>query len=738
MSAARWRHAARRALGEARPSWSSLAAATGATLTLIPFQLEPALALIRGDGCRFLIADAVGLGKTVEAGLMIAETLQRRADASAIVVCPAGLREQWCGELRLRFGLEPVVFDACGLASASARLPATVNPWAVQPLVVTSVDLIKRPEVLRALEPLTWDIVVFDEAHNLTGRSDRAAAAALLGRRARVLVMLTATPHSGDGQAFERLCSLGRLTDGEPLVTFRRTQADAGMARRARALLLRVRPTEAEAAMHAALLALARRIWRASVGPRPGARLVASLLARRGCSSAGSLAQSVARRLASLPASESPFTGQPTLPFDPPDAGDEEPEALLGVPGMADSHDERRRLERLLQLARDAAGAESKVRALRRLLSRTDEPIIVFTEYRDTLRHLAEALSGVETVQLHGGLTARERAEALRQFNDGQARALLATDAGSEGLNLHHRCRLVINLELPWTPRRLEQRAGRVDRLAQTRRVHIVHLVARGTSEEQVLARLVSRIGRLQGAMSLLTRLPDEPRIAASVLGGHPLPDPCGSDAALPEDVVAIDIRRIAQEEAARIQAARGLRSPVGRGDTAERPVIAHVRRRRSRAAAPQCLWAFRVQYASLRGHLVWDALIPLRALPARDRPASARALLDGGHPALVAALAQAREQHLGHLQEALRAPLRRWRAREHGIITALRADDARLAAGLVQSTLFDRAGERLAAAQAQQTGQALQRSGDRLADLDAAALIRVDACELVFALVLE
>src|SRR5258706_4390674 len=101
---------------------------------------------------------------------------------------------------------------------------------------------------MRSLEALTWDVVVFDEAHALAGRSDRAAAAAALARRARVVVMLTATPHCGDDEAFARLCALGDLGEAYPLRIFRRTRSDVGLPHGRRSILLKVRPTNDEAA----------------------------------------------------------------------------------------------------------------------------------------------------------------------------------------------------------------------------------------------------------------------------------------------------------------------------------------------------------------------------------------------------------------------------------------------------------------------------------------------------------
>ena len=113
------------------------------------------------------------------------------------------------------------------------------------PVAIVSIDYIKRPEVLRSLETLVWDLVVFDEAHNLAGRSDRAAAAALLGSRGRTVVMLTATPHSGDPAQFDRLCAIGDFDNRYPLTVFRRSRADAQFATARRNSFIHVRPSDA-------------------------------------------------------------------------------------------------------------------------------------------------------------------------------------------------------------------------------------------------------------------------------------------------------------------------------------------------------------------------------------------------------------------------------------------------------------------------------------------------------------
>jgi hypothetical protein len=165
------------------------------------------------------------------------------------------------------------------------------------------------------------------------------------------------------------------------------------------------------------------------------------------------------------------------------------------------------------------------------------EPLIIFTEYRDTLARVARSINEPVAV-LHGGLSRHERAEALRAFTEGRRRILLATDAAGEGLNLHHRCRIVINLELPWNPMRLEQRIGRVDRIGQRRTVHAFHLVAAGTGEERLLTELRERIA-----------------LAQSDIGA---PDPLSNDATIPEEMVPQGLADISSE-LARLQFLRAL-----------------------------------------------------------------------------------------------------------------------------------------------------------------------------------
>ncbi len=427
--------------------------------------------------------------------------------------------------------------------------------------------------------------------------------------------------------------------------------------------------------MHRALDRYAQRLAAESDAFAPGAALLASILTRRACSSAFSLARSLERRVTLLQDAPTVSGDQLALPFFDPDT-DEEPGAELGVTGLRDRVEETGWLQELLALARTASIGESKVRALARLIRRAAEPVLVFTEYRDTLRHLAGGLDEFAPLQLHGGLTPRERIGVLRQFTAGDAALLLATDAASEGLNLHHRCRLVINLELPWTPLRLEQRIGRVDRLGQRRRVHAVQLVARDTQEESIAIRLSER----------------RARIDASFDGRADV------DAALHGD---------AKAEAARLVATRSLNG-TDPPPPSNAPLVTMVTGHGSARAA---IWAYRLSCADDIGHVVFETIAGVL-----DNRVGH--LIDAGVELIAA-------RHHDAVVASASAEVARWldlaERRELAIVTGLRDSHARLSATMLQPGLFDRRAERAAAAQASRVEEAVRQSRARLKLLERA-----------------
>ena len=184
-------------------------------MRLLRHQIEPLLAVLRHGATRLLIADAVGLGKTIQAGLILLELTARIDEFRAIVLVPAGLRTQWRQELHDRFGLTATETDAAWLRAAAAGRPGDVNPWSLPGIYLASIDFVKRPEVLRALEDVSWDVTVVDEAHQASASSDRRRAADAIASRSRRVVLLTATPDAGDPAAFAALAGIGALDASE-------------------------------------------------------------------------------------------------------------------------------------------------------------------------------------------------------------------------------------------------------------------------------------------------------------------------------------------------------------------------------------------------------------------------------------------------------------------------------------------------------------------------------------------
>ena len=520
--AERWRNACRHLLADNRPP-GGLEAALHARIDLLPHQLEPALAILRGLGSRVLLADEVGLGKTIQAGLVCAELLIRSAIDRVLVLTPAGLRGQWQDELLRRFAIRATIADASALRTAAATLPVGLNPWSTQPIAIASIDYVKRPEVLPAVAACQWDLVIVDEAHGVGGDSDRHAAVGVLAARAAYVLLLTATPHSGDRRAFASLCGLGSL-DADPLLVFRRSRNAVHIGAPRRVHITAVRPSADERRMHRSLADYTAAVRADRRELHDASWLALSVLHKRALSSAWSLAESIDRRLASLLAIGANDPGaQLMLPLGDPDGErsthDEAP-AWPAELRLADADNERRLLTELAAHARTAARHETKLAMLRRLLRRARESAVVFTEYRDTLLHISHVLDP-PCVVLHGGLTTRERAAALAVFAGEPRTILLATDAAGEGLNLHQSCRLVVNVELPWNPMRLEQRIGRVDRIGQRRTVHAFHLIATGTGEPRILQRLAQRIAEAQAEIGAPdpVGIDDELAIARLVIG---------------------------------------------------------------------------------------------------------------------------------------------------------------------------------------------------------------------------
>jgi superfamily II DNA or RNA helicase len=513
-----------------------------ADIEILPFQLEPALAIAAGAR-RILIADEVGLGKTIQAGLAIAELVHLDPSARVLVVAPAGLSDQWRTELARRFQVASTIAGAEALSRAARVGARGDNSWRRPGVWIASPDYLKQPHVLALLLLDPWDLVAIDEAHGVSGPSERHRACDELTRLSRRVILMSATPHNGDETAFTRLLNLGRL-DGidDPLEAFRRTRGEVGLDNVRRIRWRRLLPAAAERRVFDALLGFEQAVLRAAGSRRhEAALLLLSVLRKRAFSTMAALVSSVDRRLAWLDAPErtaqEPDWLQPRLAFDEPsdDIGDAEAEALRADIGLSAGH-ERSWLRRVLVLARAAERQDSKIAHLARIVGRSREPVVIFTEFRHSLGVVRRAIEPTRRVTvLHGGLGTTDRQRALGEFLSGNSTALVATDVAGQGLNLQSASRWLINLELPWNPARLEQRVGRVDRIGQRRSVHITMLVSAHEAESGVLARLARRAlsaKRALGAGVFDLAMPAEALLRAAILTGANLDD--NADGAVP------------------------------------------------------------------------------------------------------------------------------------------------------------------------------------------------------------
>ena len=703
-------------------AFAGLSTAASADIRLLPFQLEPALAMLRHARLRVLIADHVGLGKTIQTGVILRQLAGDIEAFRAIVLTPAGVREQWREELHRRFALETTLADSPWLAAQTRDLPPDVNPWSLPGIFIASLDLVKRPEVLRALEDVSWDLAVMDEVHGAGVGTARLAAADAVARTARRVALLTATPPDAEPPHFNAITNLGRLPGSGPITQFRRSRSDTDLTAPRKSIFLAVHLSAPERRMHRLLERYTRLVWReAKARDDPRARLAAIILRKRALSSAASLCLSVRRRLLLLGSAATAEGQQLLLPLhdeDPLDDG--VPDGVIGASGLSDVALERSCLEELAAVADKASRAESKVALLRRLLGRTKEPMIIFTEYRDTLAQLGRLIARVRPVLLlHGGMTPRERAETQRAFNHSGV-VLLATDAASEGLNLHERCRLVVHFELPWTPARLEQRTGRVDRLGQSRRVHEVMLVARHTCERLVLAPLLkrARMAAARGGSAARRTSLTESAVAGAVMAGVEILDETRID---PPDVATLSIRAEAEAVAYELAARRVLAQAdrtlswreVSRAVTV---TIAKTGRWRS------VLVVVEVGLDRTDGRPVHRQLVPMvvACTPMRtSRRSAAVVRLADEFLSFFSQAACARAEL--HCRESLATitsnyhdGIRALAAREHAITRASPSAARRL----VQAGLFDTREANAAATRRRTTSLALLESDDRLSDL--------------------
>lgn len=450
----------------ARPGFDTFLAIPRLRFEPFDYQLQAARTVLRRMRGRGILADEVGLGKTIEAGLVLSELRMRGLADHVLVVVPAGLVDQWRDELERKFGLPTTI-------ARSGPTPAR-EIGMDRPVTIVSLAAARRDPLLGRLTDTNWDLVIFDEAHRL--RNPRSASGKLARTlRARYLLMLTATPVENKLSDLYQLVSLvapGLL--GTP-AQFRAKHGAASLESQPHNVEeLRVRTKEVIVRHRRSEVAvmLPPRLAE-TILVTPGideAYLYADIVRRVRAAATGSGGTRLALRGLTRLAGSSPAAAAPTL-------------AKLGWNDLA----ERAR----------AIREPDKVRVLVEILRRhvtRDEKVLVFTGFRRTLDALVAAVegAGLSSALYHGSLTRAEKESAIAEFH-AETPILLSTESAGEGRNLQF-CHVMVNFDLPWNPMQIEQRLGRLHRVGQEHDVTLTNLVCRGSIEQRIMHVLEAKI----------------------------------------------------------------------------------------------------------------------------------------------------------------------------------------------------------------------------------------------------
>jgi superfamily II DNA or RNA helicase len=517
----------------------------------LPHQIQALSRAIANDRIRFLLADEVGLGKTIEAGLIMRELKLRGLVKRTLVIAPKGLVSQWVSEMRFHFGetfqlvLPDDIKTLKRITPAAGRgndkkgnhdsevLPA--NAWQIFSQVVVPMDSVKPLDKRRGwtaaqvgehnrerfedLISAGWDLVIVDEAHRLGGSTDQVARFKLgqgLSEAAPYFLLLSGTPHQGKTDAFHRLMSLIDAQEFPDIasVTRERVQPHVIRTEKRRAIdadgrpLFKPRHTQLspvsweerhrnQQCLYEAVTEYVRDGYNQAMREkRSYIGFLLILMQRLVVSSTSAIRTTLERRLEALAAPQEQLSLFPlTSEEEWADLDGQEQIDLLLSTRLKALKNERAEVKLLLEAAArcEHAGPDAKAEALLDWLyllqSEESDPelkSLVFTEFVPTQEMLRRFLTerGFSVVCLNGSMDMEERKRVQDAFAK-EARILISTEAGGEGLNLQF-CHVVINYDIPWNPMRLEQRIGRVDRIGQAHAVRAVNLVLNGSVEHRV------------------------------------------------------------------------------------------------------------------------------------------------------------------------------------------------------------------------------------------------------------
>ena len=487
--------------------------ASSTKITIFPHQIDEVAKIL--DNPRMLLADEVGLGKTITAGLVACELMHRGLANRLLFVVPKSLLYKWRDELQQRFDLNVEILN-------SEYVKIHGDPFSAREFsYVSSIDYLKQDHVIKMFDKVEVDITVVDEAHKMSLGTERLKLGEKLCEKSSHMLLLTATPHNGNDEDY-----LARMKLLDPYVTDVKT-ANYLLIRNLKedvvdldgrevfpprySKTVEVQLSEEEKGIHRMVDEYVFYMLDKARDKREyhAARFLGTILRKRASSSLRALTFTLERRLARLGASIEPTSAISRLmeaeeEFDEKDYEDAEQE-LLGY--SLSRTEEEDIVRRLLGELKKLENRDSKLQRLLEFIRTLkegdkDAKIVVFSEYRDTVDYLFEALSKKYRVErITGLMEIEERYQALMRFRDPTgAEVMVCTDAAGEGIDMQF-CNIMINYDLPWNPNRLEQRMGRIHRIGQRKTVYYYNFLLKDTIDGYIFSTLLERIETIKQAI---------------------------------------------------------------------------------------------------------------------------------------------------------------------------------------------------------------------------------------------
>ncbi|ANI18303.1 helicase SNF2 [Pseudomonas citronellolis] len=459
-----------------------------AVMDTLPFQLDPAHHVLQQLRPRLLIADTVGLGKTLEAGILSAELIRRGRARRILVVTTKSMMRQFQQEFWNRFTIALTRLDSAGIQRIRRQIPANHNPFSYYDRTIISVDTLKRDSEYRHyLESAWWDLIIIDEAHNVSYKGNRTQSnrlADLLAQRSDALILLTATPHNGKKESFASLVRMLDPTVLPPRADYTRSDVEHLFIRRfksdVREQMKQDFPerqvfklaAQASAAENLAFDALAElKLASDGSGARDGAMLFRTVLEKALFSSPAACLQTLKERIRRLEARDATH----------PDLA-----SLRDLQALVQQIEPTQfsKLQHLIAQLKDDPHWRWDGRA-------ADDRLVLFTERIETLKFLQQHLPAALGLKadaiaiLHGQLPDQDIQQIVEDFGRSHSplRLLIASDVASEGLNLHYQSHRLIHFDIPWSLMVFQQRNGRVDRYGQTQPPKIGYLYTQPRNE---------------------------------------------------------------------------------------------------------------------------------------------------------------------------------------------------------------------------------------------------------------